>query len=82
MQRCSSVYPLSIQAVRTHLEVVSLHAEVVSLGVGGWSELQGACVDVEASMFGGERGRHELVILKTQGQNIIYFCCVLQYTWL
>lgn len=50
---------------RTYLEVIILRACILSLRIRGWSELQSARVDVEASMFCGERGRHQLIILKS-----------------
>lgn len=57
------VYNLSVCRLH-YLEAVILRACVFSLRVGRRSELQSSCVDVEAAMFCGERGRHQLVILK------------------
>ena len=48
----------------TDLEAIILRAGVFSLGVGRRSELQRSRVDVEAAVFRGERGRHQLVVLR------------------
>lgn len=48
----------------SYLEVIILGACIFSLRVRCCSELQRARVDVEASVFCGERSRYQLVVLR------------------
>jgi len=45
--------------------VIGLCLRLLPLRVGGGPELQRADVDVEAAMFGGEGGGHQLIVLTT-----------------
>lgn len=49
----------------TYLEMIIVSSRVFSLRVRRSSELQSARVDVKASMFSGEWGRYQLIILRT-----------------
>lgn len=59
-----TMHSYKCRKARTYLEAIILRARVFSLRVRCCSELQSARVDVEASVFCGERGRHQLVILR------------------
>lgn len=49
-----------------YLEVIIILCCIFSLRVRSWSELQSARVDVETSMFCGERRWNQLVILRSE----------------